>query len=135
MKKITICFLLIAFLNYLACTTMNVVSKHTIKEEVKVGTIRNDLYIVTKDNSRYHFGSWGYRIESDTLYGKGLKINLKSKEPFEGKIALDDISYFEMEEGDAIATVGLVVGTAAIVLLAVTLIFTSAITSEIVSGD
>ena len=96
---------------------MNVASKETIKEEVDRGTLHGDIFIITKDNNRYHFGDWGYQIENDTLYGKGLKINPNGEEPFDGKIAMDNISHFEVEEGDPAATVGVVLGVAAFALL------------------
>jgi hypothetical protein len=109
-KKIIIYCTIIAFINYLGCTTLNIAYKDEVKQELESGTYYQNLYIVTNDNNRYHFGDWGYRIKNDTLYGKGLKINLNGKEPFEGNIPLDDISYFEVEEGDAMASIGLVLG-------------------------
>ena len=118
MKKLTISILIFFLFNYLACTTLNVATKESIEEEMKEGTFRSEIYIITKDNNRYHFGDWGYNIENDTLYGKGLKINPNGEEPFEGKIAMDDISHFEVEEGDAFATTGLILGTLAFLLLA-----------------
>jgi hypothetical protein len=116
-KKTSVCFLIIFLLNYLACTSLNVASKDSVKEEIKNGTLHSDIYIITKDNDRYHLGDWGYQIKNDTLYAKGLKVNPNGEEPFDGKIAMDDISHFEVEEGDALATTGLVVGVAAIGLL------------------
>ncbi len=133
MKKISISFLIISLFNYLACTTLNVASKESIKEEMKNGTLRGDIYIITKDNNRYHFGEWGYHIENDTLYGKGLKINPNGEEPFDGKIAMDDISHFEVEEGDALATTGLVLGVAAFGLLVLGIIVTNSVSNDVKS--
>jgi len=117
MKKLFISFVIISLFNYLACTSLNVASKESIEEELESGTPHGDIYIITKDNNRYHFGEWGYRIESDTLYGKGLKINPNGEEPFDGKIAMDDISHFEVKERDPMATVGVVLGAAAFAFL------------------
>lgn len=117
MKKITISFLIISLFNYLACTSLNVASKESIEGEIKDGTIYSEIYIITLDNNRYHFGEWGYRIENDTLYGKGLKVNPNGEEPFDGKIAMDDISHFEVKEADPMATVGVVLGVAAFTLI------------------
>lgn len=117
MKKLTISFLIISLFNFLACTTLNVASKESIKEEMKNGTLRSDIYIITMDNIRYHFGDWGRHIENDTLYGKGLKINPNGEEQFKGKIAMDDISHFEVEEGDAGATTFLVLGILAVLII------------------
>ena len=109
--------LIIFLINYLACTSLNVASKESIEEDLASGTLHGDIYIITKDNNRYHFGDWGYHIKNDTLYGKGLKINPNDEEPFEGKIAMDDISHFEVEEAEPIATVGVVLGVAAFVMI------------------
>ena len=133
MKKLTIIFLVISLFNYLACTTLNVASKESVEEEIANGTLRSDIYIITKDNDRYHFGEWGYRITDDTLFGKGLKINLNGEEPFEGKIPLDDISHFEVEEEDALATIGLVLGIAALGLLVFGIIITTSMSNDIKS--
>ena len=116
-KKICDSFLIVFLFNYLACTSMNVASKETIQEEVDSGTLHGDIFIITKDNNRYHFGDWGYQIQNDTLYGKGLKVNLDGEEPFDGKIAMDDISHFEVEESEPLATVGVVLGVAAFAMI------------------
>ncbi len=117
MKKIFISFVIISLFNYLACTTLNVASKETIKEEAKNGKLHGEIYIITNDHNRYLFGEWGYHIENDTLYGKGLKINPNGEEPFDGKIAMDYISHFEVEETDPMATTGVILGVAAFALL------------------
>ena len=133
MKKLTRIFLVISLFNYLACTTLNVATKESVTEEIENGTLRSDIYIITKDNNRYHFGEWGYQIVDDTLIGKGLKINLNGEEPFEGKIPLNDISHFEVEEGDPFATTGLVLGIAALGLLVYGLIATVAVSNSVES--
>ena len=117
LKKISVCFLIFCLFNYLACTSLNVASKESIEEELESGTLHSDIYIITKDNNRYHFGNWGYHIQNDTLYGKGLKINPNGEEPFDGKIAMDDISHFEVEEAETLATIGLVLGVAAFAMI------------------
>jgi len=132
-KKLSFCFLIICLFNYLACTTLNVASKETIEEELESGTLHGDIYIITKDNNRYHFGEWGYRIESDTLYGKGLKINPNGEEPFEGKIAMDDISHFEVEEAETLATVGVVLGVAAFAMIVLGAIALNSASNEVKS--
>ena len=116
-NKISVSFLIIFLFNYLACTSLNVASKETIEEEFESGTLHGDIYIITKDNNRYHFGDWGYQIQNDTLYGKGLKVNPNGEEPFDGKIAMDDISHFEVEEAETLATVGVVLGVAAFAMI------------------
>ena len=113
MKKLTISFLIISLFNFLACTTFNVAGKESIKEEMKNDTLSGEIKIITKDNNKYHFGENAYHIENDTLYGRGLKINSYGSEPFKGKIALDNISHFEVKEVDALATTGMILGVVA----------------------
>jgi len=92
-------------------------NKHTHSSKIfisKDGLICHDLTEnITKDNNKYHFGDFAYHIENDTLYGRGLKINSYGSEPFKGKIALDNISHFEVKEVDALATTGMILGAAA----------------------
>ncbi len=132
-KKLSVCFLIIFLFNYLACSTLNVASKETIEEELESGTLHGDIYIITKDNNRYHFGEWGYRIESDTLYGKGLKINPNGEELFDGKIAMDDISHFEVEETDPMATTGVILGVAAFAMIVLGAIVVNSASNEVKS--
>ncbi len=132
-KKLSFFSLIIFLFNYLACSTLNVASKETIEEELESGTLHGDIYIITKDNNRYHFGEWGYRIESDTLYGKGLKINPNGEELFDGKIAMDDISHFEVEEAEPLATIGLVLGVAAFAMIVLGAIVVNSTSNEVKS--
>jgi hypothetical protein len=121
-KKIFIYLLIIAFLNYLGCTSLNVVSTGEVKEKLESGTYYQELFLITKDNNRYHFGKWGYHIENDTLIAKGLKVNMNGEVPFEGKIPLEDISYFEVEELNTLSTVGLVLGIGALAITVLVLV-------------
>jgi hypothetical protein len=132
-KKINVCFLIILLLNYLACTSLNVASKETIREELDSGTLHGDIYIITKENNRYHFGDWGYHIKNDTLYGKGLKVNPDGEEFFDGKIAMDDISHFEVEEAEPLATVGVVLGVAAFALIVLGIIAANSVSNDVKS--
>ena len=133
-KKISICFLIIFLFNYLACTSLNVASKESIEEDLASGTLHADIYMITKDNNRYHFGDWGYHIKNDTLYGKGLKINLNGEEPFEGKIAMDDISHFEVEEAEPIATVGVILGVTTFVLIVLGIIVYNSASNDVANS-
>ncbi|MFC2094805.1 hypothetical protein ACFLSH_04170, partial [Bacteroidota bacterium] len=72
--------------------------------------------------------------QNDTLYGKGLKVNPDGEEPFDGKIAMDNISHFEVEEGDALATTGLIVGVAAIGLLIYGIVVMNSASSEVANS-
>ena len=133
-KKISVCFLIIFLFNYLACTSLNVASKESIEEDLASGTLHAEIYMITKDNNRYHFGDWGYHIKNDTLYGKGLKINLNGEEPFEGKIAMDDISHFEVEEAEPIATVGVILGVTTFVLIVLGIIVYNSASNDVANS-
>ena len=133
-KKISVCFLIIFLFNYLACTSLNVASKESIEEDLASGTLHGDIYIITKDNNRYHIGDWGYHIKNDTLYGKGFKINPNGEEPFEGKIAMDDISHFEVEEAEPIATVGVVLGVTTFVLIVLGIIVYNSASNDVANS-
>jgi hypothetical protein len=112
---------------------LNVASKESIEEELESGTLHGDIYIITNDHNRYHFGEWGYHIENDTLYGKGLKINPNGEEPFDGKIAMDDISHFEVKEAETLATVGVVLGVAAFAMIVLGAIALNSASNEVKS--
>lgn len=133
MKKLLINVLIISLINFFGCTTMGVATKESVEKEAKEGTLESELYIITFENNRYHFGKWGYQIKRDTLFGKGLKINPDGEEPFEGKIAMDDIRRFEMEEGDTAATIGLVLGIGAAALLAIGILYSIALGNSLES--
>ncbi|MCK5467525.1 MAG: hypothetical protein KAI99_03425 [Cyclobacteriaceae bacterium] len=110
---------------------MNVASKESIEEDLASGSLHSDIFIITKDNNRYHVGDWGYQIKNDTLYVKGLKINPNGEEPFDGKIAMDDISHFEVEEAEPLATVGVVLGVAAFAMIVLGAIMVNSASNDV----
>ena len=71
MKKLTTVFLIISLFNYLACTTFNVAGEESKRKKIENSTYHGEIYIVTTDNTRYHFEEWKYYIKNDTLYGNG----------------------------------------------------------------
>ena len=74
MKRYISAILVPCILSYFTgCTTLNITSKEEVKQELDSGTYYQELYVITKDNNRYHFGQWGYHIKNDTLYAKGFK--------------------------------------------------------------
>ena len=100
---------------------------------MKVVCVNIDIFIITKDNNRYHFGDWGYQIKNDTLYGKGLKVNPNGEEHFDGNIAMDDISHFEVEETDPMATTGVILGIAAFAMIVLGAIALNSASNEVKS--
>ena len=61
-------------LYFTGCTTLTITSKEEVKQEFNSGTNYQELYVITKDNNRYHLGTGGYQIKNDTLHSKGSKI-------------------------------------------------------------
>lgn len=112
-KKLVVGFLLISLLNYLACTTMNIVTKESKIEEMESGKFTGEIYLITVDNFRYHFEEWSYNVKNDTLFGNGFEVSTVGEIPFRGAIPTEKINYFEFKKADALATIGLVVGIAA----------------------
>jgi hypothetical protein len=77
------------------------ISTEELKQKLDTGSYYQEIFVITKNQDRYHLGNWGYQIKNDTLYAKGQKVNMYDEEPFKGKIAVQDILYFEVSEIDA----------------------------------
>ena len=96
MKKLISSIFAILLLLYLSgCSSMNQVTR----EEFKDYNGNGEVSILTKDNEIYKFHGY-YSIESDTLEGIGIKLVDGEETPFKGKIALDSISGFEIQESE-----------------------------------
>jgi hypothetical protein len=110
LRKILIGSIIISFINYIGCYSLEVINKNDIEENRFQLDISKELYLTTKDSLRYHFLPANFQIVDDTLYGKGSIENPSSTIPFQGKIAFIDITSFEQRTPDTIATIGLSVG-------------------------
>lgn len=116
-SSILIPFLLLYFSS---CYTMSNIPKEEIKKESGKGKI----IIITKDLETYQFDESHYYIQSDTLFGSGLKIIEEMKSiPFKGQIPLDIISRVNMEKLNFIASfflgAGILVGFGILCLIVV----------------
>ena len=114
LKKYIICFLILSFLNFTGCTYLEVISKEDIDEGRAEINFSDELYLTTKDFTRYHFLAYNYQIVNDTLYGSGAIEASSSITPFKGSIALDEIINFEQNKPDTGATIGLIAGIIAV---------------------
>ena len=130
-KKFLTDFLLISLFNYLACTPLNVARKEEKIEEIKNGTFKGELYLVTTDNNRYHFEEWNYHIKNDTLHGNGFEVSIVGEIPFQGTIPVEKISYFEYKKVNALATTGLIVGIAAATILILGIIWSASLANAL----
>ena len=111
-NKVIIYAVIITFLNYLGCTTKEVMTKNTFIETYVLNNKVNDkdIYINTIDDNKYFFSAGMYFLENDSLAGTGRKITLTESEIFKGKIALSDIASVEQETTDSGNTILLVTG-------------------------
>ena len=134
LKKYIICFLILSILNFTGCTYLEVISNEDISEGRADINFSDELYLTTKDFTRYHFLAYNYQLVNDTLYGSGAIEASSSITPFKGAIALDEIINFEQNKPDTGATIGLIGGIIAVGLVVFGIIVASA-TAEIFNPD
>ena len=107
--KITISFVVLAFLNFIGCYSPETITNKDIDEGKEQIDFNQEISIVTKDYKSYRFGALQYQIVNDSLYGNGVVTELGKEVPFKGKIALDNILSFEQRAMDTGSTAGLTV--------------------------
>jgi len=130
-KKIITSLLFFSLLNYLACTTLSVAPKESKIEEIKIGKFSGEIFLVTVNNSRYTFDEWHYYVKNDTLFGNGFEESVVGEIPFKGAIPVEDINYIEIKKADTLATIGLVLGISAAILLIWGLIWSASLTNSL----
>lgn len=118
-KKIIIIVLTFSILLQLTgCSNMQVISKQELIKENN----KDEIMIHTKSNSHYKLLT--HKVVNDTIYGKGyLKSYSDSRfaEPFQGKIAMDDIHLIEQDKINWIETSALVIGVGLLIWFFVTM--------------
>jgi hypothetical protein len=127
LKKYIICFLILSFLNFTGCTSLEVISKDDVdagRAEINFG---DELYLTTKNFTRYHFLAYTYQIANDTIYGNGAIEDSSSITPFKGSIALNEVINFEQNKPDTGATIGLFGGIIVVGLLVFGIMFAAAL--------
>jgi hypothetical protein len=107
--KITISFVLLAFLNFIGCYSAETITKKDIDEGKEQIDFNQEIAITTKNYKLYRFGALQYQIVNDSLYGNGIVTELGKEVPFKGNIALDDILSFEQSSMDTGSTAGLTI--------------------------
>ena len=123
LKKYFIGLLTLAILNFTGCTSLEVISKEDVNEGRTQINLSEELFLTTKDLTRYHFLPPNFWIASDTLHGKGAIEDSSSVIPFEGSVALTDVVSYEQRTPDTWATIGLITGLIATVFVVVGLLF------------
>ena len=117
LKKYFIGLLTLAILNFTGCTYLEVISNEDVSEGRAQINLSEELFLTTKDFTRYHFLAYKYQIADDTLYGSGAIEASSSIASFKGAIALDEVINFEQSKPDTGATIGLIGGIIAIGLI------------------
>jgi len=123
LKKYFIGLLVLAILNFTGCYSLEVMNKEDVDEGRTQINLSEELFLTTKDFTRYHFLPANFRIESDTLFGKGTIQDSSTIIPFQGSVDLTDIVSYEQRTPDTWATIGLITGIIAIGLVIVSLAF------------
>ena len=131
LTKYFIGLLTLAILNFTGCYSLEVIHKQDVNEGQAEINLSEELFLTTKDSTRYHFLPANFQIASDTLYGKGTIESSSSTIPFQGSVALTDIVSIEQRTPDTLATIGLIAGILAIGVVVAVLIFTEGVTDAI----
>jgi hypothetical protein len=131
LKKYFIGLLTLAILNFTGCYSLEVMNKEDVDEGRTQINLSEELFLTTKDFTRYHFLPANFRIASDTLYGKGTIQDSSSVIPFQGSVALADVVSFEQRTPDTMATVGLIAGILAIAVVVAYSIFAIGVTDAV----
>lgn len=126
LKKYFIGILTLAILNFTGCYSLEVINKEDVNEGLAQINLGEELFLTTKDFTRYHFLAYKYQIANDTLYGSGAIEASSSIAPFKGAIALDEIINFEQSKPDTGETIGLIAGILAVGLLVGVIVFAAA---------
>ena len=126
-RKHFVLLIIISLINYVGCYSYEQVRGSDIREELEQDNQR-ELYIVTKDYINYHFDCNMYSVKNDSLLGIGTFYQLNREMPFNGKIALNDITDIKIKNINTIGSIGMVLGLATI--LGLTIIIVSLVTYE-----
>ena len=129
-KHIT-CFLILSILNFTGCYSLEMISKKDVNEGRAEINLSEELFLITKDSTRYHFLPANFWIASDTLHGKGTIQDSSLIIPFQGSVSLADISSFEQRTPDTWATIGLITGIIAIGVVVASLVFAVTLEEEL----
>jgi hypothetical protein len=110
MKKLISLALIFSLLSYLTgCYSMREVTKEEFISQEEY----DKASLITKDNKEYQFNDMQYIINSDTLIGTGMRLSGNNETQFAGKIALDDVTTFNLDKfnvGVAILASVLIIG-------------------------
>ena len=121
-KKILIMLLMISFLNFVGCSSLETVTKKEYDEDKNEIDFSKELYVTTNDNIRRHFLPGEYAIKNDTLFYQGAVENNDGESTLSRSIPMENIVSFEQNSIDALNTTGLVLTIVAVGLLVLSVI-------------
>ncbi len=109
-KKYLVYFLVLSLINVLGCYSFEHIRGTEIREEIELDEGRRELSILTNDYKKYKFDSFMYTVVNDTLLGTGTLLWLNKETPFQGRIALNEITDIEFKNTNIIGSIGMVLG-------------------------
>lgn len=126
LKKIISIICILTVLNYIGCSSSEIISKNTFIRTYSLsnGDNSKDIYVNTVDDNQYFFESGHYSISKDYLTGIGEKVLPNEMELFDGKIALTDIVSIEEETintGNTLLLILIIATVGAVVVFAISL--------------
>ncbi|MBT8380671.1 MAG: hypothetical protein KJN64_15795 [Ignavibacteria bacterium] len=99
-NKILISFLVVTFLNFIGCYSMQSISKGKLLSQEN----NSKIEVQTTGNKTYVFEPNSYQIEIDSINGTGIMDYNDSYEQFKGKIPLDDITKIKRDTYSSLRT-------------------------------
>jgi len=130
LKKYLNCLLILSILNFTGCTSLEVISKEDVDKGQAEITLSDELYLTTKNFTRYHFSAFNYQIVNDTIYGNGTIESDSLVSPFKGSVPLKDVINFEQNESNIGGTIVLIAGIITIGLITLAVIGLSEISDN-----
>ena len=113
-RKIITYLVFFAFLNLVGCYSYQAVTyeefENTNPDDIK----SEDIYIITRDSTKYHSSWWTFSVNEDSVFIKGSKfISEEQQAPFKGKISVSEIESIEVDKFDGTKTTIFVIGSTA----------------------
>ena len=94
-----------AFLNLIGCYSYQGLTYEEFESTNPDDIKSEDIYITTKDSTKYHSSWWTFSVYEDSVFIKGSKYTGNEQGAFKGKIAVSDIETIEVEKLDNRATI------------------------------
>lgn len=112
--------LILTILNLTNCSSLEVINKENIVNGEEELDTADDLYIITKDFSKYYFPAYTYQVLSDSIYGNGTLERDSLVSQFRGSVAMKNIVSFEQNRtntGNTIILLASIISTSLIILV------------------